>query len=96
MLTLKDANHALANDVSQLQYRISQQQTALEGLVDLDDGDEEEYLHRKLKDFSLEAAKHASEMADMEERQRLMKRQMKQVREKCHLLSLVTHLEETG
>jgi len=36
-------------------------------------------MRRKVKQFSMEAAKHAADMADMEERQQLMKRQMKQV-----------------
>lgn len=76
---LKDTNHALATDVSQLQYRLSQQLTAIEGFVDVDGADEQEYMHRKMKEFSMEAVKHAAEMADMEERHILIKRQMKQV-----------------
>ena len=92
MYLLKDVNHALANDVSQLQYRLSQQQTAIEGLVDIDVGDDSDYMRRKLKQFSMETAKHAADMADMEERQQLMKRQMKQVGLKSQLQDYISYI----
>ena len=76
---LREANHALASDVSQLQYRLTQQQSAIEGLVDVGSADSQEYMHRKLKEFSTESAKHAAEMTDMEERHRVIRKRMMEV-----------------
>ena len=80
VILLREANRALAVDVSHLQYRLSEQHAAVEGSIGIIGEDEQDYLHRKLKEFSRETAKHVTALADMEEAQLLLKRQLKQVK----------------